>query len=87
LMATCPICSKTIDSVCFEKEDLYKRTIPVWHLADNEDHHWAFDEQSSENVRKYFKNNGQSPFSGLSFGFPSGNEIQISRHKFLELGL
>jgi len=87
LMATCPICSKTIDSVCFEKEHLYNRTIPVWHSADNEDHHWALDEQSSENVRKYFKNNGQTPFSGLSFGFPSGNEIQISRHKFLELGL
>lgn len=88
LMAICPICSKTIDSVCFEKEHLYKRTIPVWHSADNEDHHWSLDEQSSENVRRYF-NNGQSAFSGSSFSFPSGDqmEFQISRHKFLELGL
>jgi len=62
LMAICPICSKTIDSVCFEKEHLYKRTIPVWHSADNEDHHWSLDEQSSENVRRYFSN-GQSAFS------------------------
>ena len=89
LMASCPICSKTIDSVRFESEHLYKRTIPVWHSADNEDHHWSLDEQSSENVRRYFKDNGHSAFSGLSFGFPSGDqmEFQISRHKFLELGL
>jgi hypothetical protein len=59
MMATCPFCKKTVDNVSFEKEHLRRRTIPVWHPADDEDHHWALDEKSSNNVRRYLNNDGK----------------------------
>jgi len=55
LVVVCPLCKKMVDNVCFERDHLGERTIPVWHPADGEDHHWALDEQSSEKLRKNFK--------------------------------
>ena len=90
LIATCPICRKIVDRVSFKKEHLNKRTIPVWHQVDDEDHHWALDEQSSVNVRRYFKNDGDHERTrSLEIGqsaFPN-TPFRVSRHQFLELGL